>query len=56
METAQLRKCLAVSRLIMRDIQKVKADATFMQLRIAEVTIIYHVLIFTLYPIIIFLL
>lgn len=55
-ETAQLRKCLAVSRLIMRDIQKVKADATFMQLRIAEVTIIYHVLIFTLYPIIIFLL
>lgn len=55
-ETAQLRKRLAVSRLIMCDIQKLKADATFTQLRIAEVTIIYHVLIFILYPIIIFLL
>lgn len=55
-EPAQLRKCLTISRLIMCDIQKAKADATFIQLRIAEVTIIYHVLIFILYPIIIFLL
>lgn len=55
-ETAQLRKHLTVSRLITCDIQKLKADATFIQLRIAEVTIIYHVLIFILYPIIIFLL
>lgn len=35
-------KCLTVSRLIMCDIQKLKADATFIQLRIAGVTIIYH--------------
>lgn len=40
----------------MCDIQKLKADATFIQLRIAGVTIIHHVLIFILYPIIIFLL
>lgn len=40
----------------MCDIHKVKADATFIQLRIVEITIIHHVLIFILYPIIIFLL
>lgn len=54
-ETTQLRKCLSVSRLIISDIQKAKADA-FTQLRIAEVTIIYHVVIFILYLTIIFLL
>lgn len=55
-ERTQLRKCFVASRLIMCDIQKVKTDATFIQLRTAEVTVIYHVLIFIFYPIIIFLL